>query len=539
MTMFPQRQLLAFCCVLLLSSCSAGEEGTTLPVISFQKNVIAFNSTGPDDSTPPSQTLSGTFNHSAIYMAALTEGTAVERVNYSLAGKVATISVQPKSPAELGPGMHSSRITVFGQICANSTCSQLATGPAEFINVSYAIPQVIREVSPYVVQEQSTGSVIIHGAGFGKFTVNGVTFGGFPASGFSVVDDTRIQATYPPLATGRYGIQIQASDAPVQARSDAELVVIAPTAFVATTIPYPTPAPAITRILYDAERNALLLVTSQNGGELLRFRHAGDDWSVADVISINALRDIALTANGRFLLAVTDTGIVSLDAESLATVAIWDASLAGGVAFSGIAVTNDGSALLTTTAGINNSSLLYFLDPRTGVFASSISLNNAIPVASGDGSQVVMAQQDATGASTPSLYQYVASSMSLSAATLSINRNSRRPALDHSGTRLVLNGLAVYDGSYTLVGTLPDTTLATVLSPDGTRVYGYDSAAASVLAYDTVTATPAGAFLETVDTYSVGTGDPGSEPGITISPAGDAVFVAGLDNIMVIPVVHQ
>ena len=524
-------------CAVLLSAC--GEAGdVTLPVVSLQRQSLAFSVTAPDDPTPAPQTFAGTFNVDAVYLGALTEGTAVERVSYSLAGKIATISVYPKSPAALGPGIHQSRVTVFGQVCADARCSQLASGPAQSIDVTYSIPQVIRQISPYVAQEQTAGSAIIRGAGFQRFTVTSVLFGNLPASSFSVTGDTQIQATYPPLAAGRYPVQLQVDGASLPVKSDAELVVVGWPAFVTASLPYPTVNTTVSKVLYDAERNAVLAVTTQGGGELLRFQHAGDSWGTAETLPINTLHDIALSADGRSLLAITDGSVVPIDANTLAPGSAWDAPVSSGTTLTSIAVDNDGNAIVTTTAANATTSPLYLFNPRTGAFDTPISLANAAAAASGDGTLTVIVQQDATGATTPSLYDFTTARGSLATTGLSGNRNAIAPALDRYATRLALNGAAVYSGSYAQLGTLPDTTLAVAFSPDGARSYAYDSGAAAVLVYDSASSPGSTSVLNLIDTLTDITGDPGSTPQIAVSAVGDAVFLAGLDTISVIPVAH-
>lgn len=524
----------------LLAACgSGGTEDGTLPLIAFPTDSITFSALGPDDQTPAVQIFTGTFSVNTVYMAALAEGTAIERVTYTLSGRTATISVYPKAPAALGPGRHTARISIFGQVCADASCSRLASGPAHYFSVSYAIPQVIRGVAPYVAQEQSTGSVIIRGLGFQKFTVTGVSFGGFPASQFSVTSDTQIEATHPGLSAGRYGVQIQAEGAPVPARSDAELVVVTPPAVVAGVAPYPTAGLTVTRLLYDPERNALLAATNQNGGELLRFQYAGDTWSAAEVLPIDTLRDIALSSDGRTLLALTDSGVTPVEADTLAAGVAFNASLDDGTTFTGIAVTNDGDAILTTTAGNNAASPLYLFEPRTGAFTSLPSLVNAAPVVSGDGALVVLVQQDSTDATSPAVYQLSASDQSIATTGLTINRNVIAPAMDRFASRLALNGAAAYDSSYNLIGALPDTTLAVAFSPDGTRLYAYDSVAAAIVTYDTTTTVGSGSSLNLVDVPLAIAADPGGNPHMVTSFTGDALFLGGSDKIVVVPAMQQ
>ena len=460
-------------------------------------------------------------------------------MTYSLAGKTATISIYPKSPAALGSGIHSSRITVFGQVCADADCSQLASGPAQSIDVTYSIPQIIREISPYVAQEQSTGSAIIRGAGFRRFTVTSVLFGGLPASSFSVTSDTQIQATYPPLAPGRYAVQLQVDGASLPVKSTAELVVVGSTAFVASSLPYPTLNTTVTKVLYDAERNALLAVTSQNGGELSRFQHAGDSWSTAETLPINTLHDVALSADGRSLLAVTDNSVVPIDANTLAAGSAWDAPVRSGTILTSIAVNNEGNAIVTTTAGSNATSPLYLFNPRTGSFETPISLINASAIASGDGALTAIVQQDTSGSTTPLLYDFTTARGSVAATALSGNRNAVAPVLDRFASRLALMARQSDSGSYVQLGILPDTTLAVAFSPNGARLYAYDSGAAAVLVYDSADSGASALIPNVVDTLTDFTGDPGGSPQLAVSAVGDAIFLAGLDNISVIPVSHE
>lgn len=525
--------------ILLLTAvagCDSGGDSVGLPVVSLSSSSVAFVTTGPDDPVPQSQTVSGEFNVNAVYMAAVLEGDAVERITHTLSGKAITIAIHPKSPAELGAGLHTSRIAVFGQACADAGCSRLASGPAASIDVKYVIPQIVTTVSPYVAMESEPGNVIVRGSGFTQFDVSGVSFGGFPASAYSVVSDTQIEATHPALAAGRYALQLQVEGAPIQPRSGAELVVVAPEAFTAATVAYPTPNPTVTRILYDPERSALLLVTSQNGGELLRYRYAGNAWSAADVLPIDALNDIAMMVDGRSIFAVTDSSVVPIDADTLSTDSPLYPTLDSGTTLAGIAFGNDGRALITTSTDSTASSPFYLYAPAAAGFtASSTTLLNALPRESGNGALIVVTQQDTSAATTPSLYHYSASGDALTAVS-TLNRNGIAQVVDRLTTRIALNGLVVYDSSYNLIGSLPATTLAVVFSPDGSRLYAYDSTAAAILVYDTATTT--GTTLNQIAVPLAVTGDPGETPQIAISLAGDTVFLAGLDHLSIIPVLQ-
>jgi len=117
------------------------------------------------------------------------------------------------------------------------------------------------------------------------------------------------------------------------------------------------------------------------------------------------------------------------------------------------------------------------------------------------------------------------------------------PALDRTGSRMVLNRTAVYDGSCQHLGDLPATTNGVVLSPDGTRAYAYDQSGL-LLTYDISAAAASGSYT------ALGTGitliaDPGLVSNMlyvdapvfmAITPDGKTVFIAGTQAVVVQPV---
>jgi hypothetical protein len=220
-----------------LSACgSGGGDGSTAqPTATLSTQSIAFQVAGPDDATPATQTFTATFSSGTVFVAAIPEGSAIERVTYTLSGNTATISVVPSSPSTLGPGKFTGTISVFGQACADAACTRLVSGKTQQVAVTYPIPQVVRDATPYVAQANVATSVILRGRGFRTAAIQAVTFGGIPATSFSVTGDTQIDAVAPALPAGRYAVQVQSNDS-AGVRSLATLVVVPTPTFAATTI---------------------------------------------------------------------------------------------------------------------------------------------------------------------------------------------------------------------------------------------------------------------------------------------------------------
>jgi hypothetical protein len=533
------RSLLALLGFAALSACGGGNDGgTAQPTATVSTRTLAFQATGPDDATPAAQSFTATFSSGTVFVAAVPEGSAIDHVSYTLSGNTAVVTVFPKSPTVLGPGKFTGAVSVFGQVCADAACSRLVSGNTEQVTISYPIPEIVRDIAPYVAEANTTNAVILRGRGFQTATIQAVSFGGIPATSFAVTGDTQIDAVAPALPAGRYPVQIQANDS-AGVLSLATLAVVAPPAFAATTLAYPTAAPTLRRLAYDAERSALVLAVDTSGGQLLQIAKSGATWGTPAITPISGLQDVTLQLDGQKLLAVTDGGVVPVDAATLvAGTALPLAGLASGTTLKYIAMANDGQALLTSTAGANTSSPVYAFSPRTQLFStSSLSANNGLPVAAGNGAQVVIVQQDSTGATTPALYQLVAATGSLSTVALGINRNAVLPAIDRTGSRIVLNGLGVYDATFGLIGALPSTTLAAVPSPDGSRVYAYDSASAGIVTYDATTAVATSTtVLPVLGTTIALSGDPGSGVQMVITPFGNGLILAGSQQIVVVPV---
>ena len=523
----------------LLSACGGGSDSgsAAVSITSVSTHALNFSAASPDDVTPAAQTFTATVSSGTVFFAVIPNGSAIANASFTLSGTTATVTVFPAAPSALGAGTFTGTLTVSGQSCADAKCTSLISGERQDVNVTVQIPPTVRFVAPYVGQTNTPGTALIRGQGFQAFAVAGVTFGVTAASAFSVLSDTEIQASYPALAAGSYAVQVQASASPAAILSSAALVVVDPVSYAAGTLSYPTAAPQIKRLAYDSERQALWVAVDSAGGEVLRYAYAGGTWGTPLTAPVASLVDIALSTNGTQLLALSQTDMTVIDPASLAAGGvIAGPSLVAGTFLKNLTVTNTDTAIVTTGFSGSTASLLYLYGIRSTAFtqpATAISLDNATPGGSADGSLVAIAQGDPSLTTAPSTYQYLSATNAFS-ATVAINQNSIAPALDRNAIRIVLNGIDVYDASYTLLGTLPSTTLAVVVKPDATRAYTFDSAAAAVLSFD-LTTTASGAALPQVGGATALPGDPGSGVQMAISPDGGTLFLAGANQIVVQP----
>jgi hypothetical protein len=80
------------------------------------------------------------------------------------------------------------------------------------------------------------------------------------------------------------------------------------------------------------------------------------------------------------------------------------------------------------------------------------------------------------------VYTTTGNTLTASAAT-ALRQNAVLPAIDRSISRTVLNGLRVYDGTLAFLGTLPATTVAVAVKPNGSRAFAYDPSLGGIVTY--------------------------------------------------------
>lgn len=520
--------------VLLLSACGGDEKDPVTTGISTTS--INFSATAPDAATPAAQTVTATFGADVVHLAAIHSGEGIARVTYTLAGKTALLTIEPSAPSAIGAGRYTGVVAITGHTCANAKCSNLAAGNTLTLAVTYQVSPVVQLVAPGVATAGRSATAIIRGVGFQKYAIRGVTFGATPATSFTIVSNNELRAAHPALAAGNYPVQVDIPTHQGVITSTATLKVVEPTAYAAGTLSYPAAASAIRTLLYDAERSALVVATDANGGTLIRYPYVDGAWNAANSVTIGALQGVALTLDGAQLLAISTTALTPLDAVSLVKgTAIAAPSLATDNFLKNISVANTNRAVITTGISTSTATAAYLYDVRTAALTKlSTTLNNATPAASADGSRIVLIQGHAALTTAPSVNLFDASSNAFSASAVALNQTSVAPAMDGSATRTVPNGINVYDANLSLMGTLPATTLAVALKPDGKRAYTYDSAAAAVLTFDTSTDKDGNA-LPQIGTAAALAGNPGGGVIMTISPDGNTLFLAGSAQVVVQP----
>jgi hypothetical protein len=425
-----------------------------------------------------------------------------------------------------------------GTYSATVTVTPGTSGLPIAIPVTLTIQRTeIDYVSPYVAYAGVSGNVIIRGQQFSQVTISGLSFGSTPASAFTVVSPTEIDATYPATLTpGRYLVTLQSNFAGMQQL--ATLVVVSAPVFTATALAYPdSNSKQPVAIVYDAERAMVDVDTWYGNGStgITQFAFSGGNWQTPVFKSINNDFGLALSADGAALIAGANFQIAQVDPTTLATLSTsamtpWGGNLQYPTQF---AVANDGTVVLfgdVIASGCGASLTEY--DPRKGTFMTpAFTACRGFAGASADGSKVLIGN-DGGGFGTNDIFSLDTSSGALTHDLYQFIDYS--PVLDRTGSHIVLENSYVYDSSYTLLGNLPATTLAVVLSPAGDRAYTYDQAK-TLRTFD-LTAAPVGGMFPEIGTGITLAGDPGSStPQMAITPDGATVFITGGTNLVVQP----
>jgi hypothetical protein len=498
---------------------------------------LEFSVASPDAERPAPQVVTATFGAGVTNIAAIHTGPAVERVDVTLSGSSAEISVVPANPSDIGSGRFTSAIAVTTYVCADPGCTRLAAGETHTIRVNYQISPVVNDVAPNVAVAGTPASAIIRGVGFEGFAIDGVSAGNTAASTFSVVSSTEIRATFPELAAGTYPINITASAHEGPVPTSATLTVVDAITHAPATLAWPNTVTAIHALEYDALHSALVAATDAQGGQIVRFAFENNVWQPPTSATIAGLRDVALTTNGSQLIAISTSDIIPVDPVALTLgTPVPAPDLPENSFLKSLAFQNTNVALITTGIGENTTTPLYSYVPRTGaVNRLQVNLNNAVAAGVASGAIVTLIQGHPSLETPPAVFLANASNGTISAAGITANYNGIAPAFDLNASRVVLNGLRVYNSSFGLLGTLPETTAAVALHPDGKRAYTYDTEANALLVFDISEAQEDGEEYAPIGAPVPLVASPGSNVVMTISLDGNTLFIAGTAQLVVQP----
>lgn len=519
----------------LLAACSSGGDGdsaTRSTEIDVSTTALSFAASGPAADAPEAQSFTATFGEDVVHLAVISNSTNIATISSVIDGQTAEITVTPASPADVGSGVFTTAIALTGYFCGNANCTTLAAGNTRTVSVRYQVSPVVQAIAPYVATANKSDTAIVRGIGFGSFAPTGVRFGDVAATEFTVVSDNEMRVTYPALPAGTYEIQIDIPDHEGDLESTASLLVLPPTNYAAQTLSYPSSNPTVNRVLYDAERSALLVATN---GAILRYVATDGTWGAPTSQAVTNLQDFSLTTNGSRLLVVTQSSLIPTDPATLAPGTAISPELENGIFLKSLAVTNDDRALLTTGRNENNSSPLYLYAPtQNTVTQISQSLNNATPAISRNGSSAIFVQGHSSASNALPVYLFTTISGRFEVTSASLHQNAIPPTVDRNGSRAVLNGTQVHGAQFALFGRLPNTTVAVALKSDGTRAYAYDPTVGGIVTYNVSEDNDEANYAAIGSTVPLA-GDPGSGVKMTISPDNNTLFLAGSTQLVVQP----
>ncbi|MBI1424888.1 MAG: hypothetical protein GC149_15685 [Gammaproteobacteria bacterium] len=555
----------------LLTACGGGGGGgsssgggTTTGQFSLSTSSLNFIAATPAV-TASSQSITGTVSGSlsgTLYILVSVSGNAVASVSNFTVNPTTSSGMAYVSPANarvLGEGTHTATITV--RACLNdSTCATgELSGSPKTINVTYQVGSSVTQetVMPHVVKSGTSGEVVIRGHNFITDNINNVKFNSTDASSINVISETEIHATYPALTAGNYTLQLSNASGP--AAFSGNLVAIDPPAFTASTVAYSTASPHVLKLVYDAERQALLLAVSYFNGinfntasrqtnEILRYQFSNGSLVSMSSATVPLLQGMDLSPDGSRLIVIADRKVLQLDPSTLAELAStdMDALVSSSQYLKDVTVMNDGNALITSGyAGSGNTPVYIYPISQASLSATTLSFPyNGSLAGSANGSYATIIQGIISPAQPVS--DYTASTGVLAQTSINANQvqctNSYMdgcvyPAVAPTGSVFAIIDyswtVSIYNRAYTLLGKLPVASKTVAFNSDGTSIYALDGN--TLRKYDLTAAT------DTNNNFpEVGTGtaisSPGSDPvRMILSADGGTLLMAGKGQIVIQP----
>ena len=492
--------------------------------------------------THPTYTITTTQPWLTVTPASGTSGTVTLTANLT----AATVDALPS-------GDHTAEITV-------TTPGNTLRIP---VTVTNAKPQ-LDQVTPYVALPNVSDTVVMRGQFLDQLSASSIDFlptaGGAAISPTSVqiISATELRVTHPALASGAYPVRMRNAQGVVIDRSSARLFVADTPAYTSQTIPYPDAnRRRVNGLVYDAERRMLVLSTNLivnnaidfANNELLRYSYT-TAWGGAAPGGLRPQIDqLVLSADGRVLVdsvipnSSSDIGRIEQLTLNGTPTGAQASARSGGFTFSSLAATSTGAILAMEGSNLNSGQgfRLFLYQPGSNALQelaitpfSDLS-QSATVATSGDGLRgVVFGNSN----NQSSVYDFNSATGALTRSTLS--SAARSISLDRAGNRVAASSagetVRIYDRSWTLLGTLPASTRAFVLSPRGDRAIAFD-VDGKVRVFD-ITANVAGGAYAAIGNAITPAGDPGTiaEPiRLALTPDARTLFVAGDTRIAVVP----
>ncbi len=327
------------------------------------------------------------------------------------------------------------------------------------------------------------------------------------------------------------------------AASRAELVIVTPPPFTYLAIEAPSPR---ARIIYDAERQTIY-GANQLDQQIERFVYADGGWSSRPPWSVPLLTDIALTPDGRSLIAVDQGALNEISLTDDVPVPVQRATIPPsspvcGNAFGQAGAANNGKIFvvseLTMCTGEAPSYLYDLLDHSLRAVAET---DGGRLAGSADGSRIYAGSNGSSP--PPSLVVY--DSLSNTAFSSATNDNVIDMTVSGDASRMILEDASVYDRSLMPIGQVPRHGVA-LASRDSRRAFMYvldsNSTHAHLEIYDLTAPLDGQGFYPLIRTVTLP--DTADNPNdhviapftMTSSLDDAAVFLSGDSKLLVVPV---
>jgi hypothetical protein len=440
-----------------------------------------------------------------------------------------TVALNPAKAIPMGKPAAETKIVL--------TPSDPAIAPAEIPVWLHGTLPVVYSVNPSALTSNSANEpVIIRGSNLDSASVSGRTLmaGSAAVPSFSSTGATEVDASFPALASGQYlvyfenqlGLKLTWSVLDVNVSTYGYAAVSAPG--------------SMSKLIYSPHQAAVYALDTANG-KVNRFGYnAGNSsWSLQSRIfsgpGTGQLRDMAIAPTAQNLVVLDDQQLYELDLASLATLRTRQRPIDvyTRYRFHQIAFGSAGNAILTTASALDEATGYYsFLDQTKTITGPYGGFYKGVLATSGNGRRIVIGEDGDPAWANINHLTSLGSGDSMIYTNVSMQMLAA--SVDRFGTNSVLQQRAVpafgvYDAAFSLLGSLPATTSAAVIRPDGLRAYAYEAGSQSIRVFDV-----ASGFQE-IGSAAALADSPGANPAMAISPDGHTLFIGGSANLLVVP----